>query len=374
MCKCEGNVVEAGKYLFEMFSSESVNEQLFNELSTMVDLLCEDWISTSVPTSINTMSAMQSKTIKTSFYNDLFASLSADQQHELLLLVANRSQNRIKFINLMIFIIKRFPEKIGEHGPKLIEVMIASAKESDASRSNLIRKVLVFDVLPAVFAEKAPLDLPLHVVYNLMQITLKFYVEQTLKAEILDTGDQENVDVVEMKIKQLFASIAQKLQWQLLIDKSQSIPVMVLYEKITQFMNQFRFSGDGSTSPMDLSSSSVVKSAINADESVNFQILYATVMLFLQCLRKYAKLSQDLILIELSAVAQTKVTATAAKKRKVQLSELDIFVENEDLKQSFMVATKCLRLLEDNYTLSEGNYGLFLRINILTINKHDTKN
>ncbi|CAG2106093.1 unnamed protein product [Medioppia subpectinata] len=140
-------------------------------------------------------------------------------------------------------------------------------------------------------------------------------------------------------------------EWKLFenIDFVNERQLELIYDKISKFIDEFRFRGD-TDSPMDLSSATTAM--IGGDEQTNQQILYATLLLFLQCLHKYLKLSSDIVLIEQSnhSYSEAKIALSLNKKRK--LAEPDLLTANKQLIQIFVVASKALKLLHENLTIS----------------------
>jgi len=295
--------------------------------------------------------------------------------------VADQTDHTIILIDLLLFILKKFPESVAQNGLKLIEIMdenetkLNNAKDSNDSINliNYLRKKLVFDVLPIIFAHKSNLTLSTELRQKLMQKSLKYFIEQVIQTEVINSNyndlnmssantnsntnssNKENADLLENKIIEIFQLIGHKNEWKLFnsIDFSNQRQFELVFDKISRFIDEFRYSGD-TDAPIDLSSASTAK--ISGDEQTNQQILYATLLLFLQCLRRYFKLSNDIILIEQTSASlnDNKLTISVNKKRKMQLNEPELITNIPEMKQIFVVASKALKLLQENLTISAG--------------------
>jgi hypothetical protein len=395
MCKCDNNVEEALQYFCDMFANNECDHKLMDEMKKILISCRNEWQTYHLTEQqINAIFGNQfinKSSSSSQFYNKLFASLSPQYQYKLLRRVADKTDDTIILIDLLLFILKKFPESVSENGLKLIEIMDEneiklnnsfndSNDKNDLNLINYMRKKLVFDVLPIIFAPKSNLVLKFELTQKLMQKSLKFFVEQVIRTEINNNNDmtisnannisnnKENADLLENKIIEIFQLIGLKNEWQLFncIDFKNERKLDLIYEKISHFIDDFRYSGD-TDSPIDLSSASTAM--ISGDEQTNQQILYATLLLFLQCLRRYSKLSNDIVLIEQmnTSFNENKLTISVNKKRKMQLIEPQLITESTELRQVFVVASKALKLLQENLTINKGiDYSLKI-LKILTI-------
>ena len=312
------------------------------------------------------------------FYQRVFASLSGEYQYKLLRKVAERTDDRLVLIDLLLFILKRFPESVVENGVKLIEIMEEENNGFEAANgsthlSQYLKKKLVFDVLPLIFAENSRLVLDFKTVQRLIEKTLKYYIERLVQSDTAyqesdespvqnSSSLKESDESLELKVKDIFQLIGRKNEWKLFdgIDFVGETQLDVIYEKICHFLNEFLFTGD-TDAPIDLSSASTA--SIRVDPHSNRQILYATLLLFIHCLRKYSKLVSDSVLIEESnhTYNESKIAMALNKKRK--LVDPHLITADPELRQTFIVATKALKLLQENLTINSGNYRLNSAIN-----------
>ena len=374
MSKCEGNVEEAVKYLCEMFDTNQCEQQLNEEFNKILISCRNEWqtyhLNEQQIHSVFGSQAVSSSANSNQFYQKLFGSLSADYLYKLLRRVADRTEDRIVLIDLLLFILKKFPESVVENGIKLIEIMdekrIECESESTQHLSQYLKKKLVFDVLPLIFAENSKLELEFKTIQSLMEKILKYYVEKLIATPNDSNNEESNEcqnssqnretdESLELKVKEIFQMIGRKNEWKLFetIDFVNEKQLDLIYDKISNFLNEFLFTGDTDT-PIDLSSASTAK--IKVDEKSNQQILYATLLLFIHCLRKYSKLISDSVLIEESnhTFNESKIVMSLNKKRK--LTEPVLITSDQELKDIFMIASKALKLLQENLTINSGNY------------------
>ena len=353
MSKCEGNVEEAVKYLCEMFETNQCEKQLNEEFNKIVISCRNEWqtyhLNEQQIHSVFGIQALNSTPTLNQFYQKLFGSLSAEYQYKLLRKVVDRTEDRLVLIDLLLFILKRFPESVVENGLKLIGIMEENGIESDSDSSHLsqyLKKKLVFDVLPLIFAQNSKLVLDLKTVQRLIENILKYYIErlifsqndrifnETNESHIQNSGNKETDESLELKVKEIFQLIGHKNDWKLFdgIDFVNEKQLELIYDKISNFLNEFLFTGD-TDAPIDLSSASTAK--IKVDEHSNQQIFYATLLLFIHCLRKYSKLVSDSVLIEESnhSFNESKIAISLNKKRK--LAEPTLITTNQEIETNF---------------------------------------
>lgn len=58
------------------------------------------------------------------FYIKMFQHISFEVQHNILLLTASNSDNQIENCRLILLLLKRFPQTISIHAPRLVETLI----------------------------------------------------------------------------------------------------------------------------------------------------------------------------------------------------------------------------------------------------------
>ncbi|XP_054162857.1 integrator complex subunit 10-like [Oppia nitens] len=382
ICKCEDNVEEAVKYLCDMFDGNQCSDQLMIEMNKLVISCRNEWqtyhlseqrmqsvfgIQWSAATTSLTTNELQ-------FYGKLFACLSREYQYKMLRRVVDRIDDKVVSIDLLLFILKRFPDSVPEIGVKLIDIIDENDELSgdsvDQQLNEYFQRKLVFDVLPIIFVQNndSSLALDSQKVQKLIQKGFKFFVRKLIvrqsdgysqRLDKLDSnqdsdgGNKENSDVLEAKIVEIMHLIGLKNDWKLFenIDFLHEKQLDLIYDKISRFIDEFRFRGDTDT-PMDLSSASTAM--ISGDEQTEQQILYATLLLFLECLYKYLKISSNVVLIEElghSLAMETKMALSMNKKRKLTAEPL-LMTGNIQMKNIFVVASKALKLLQENLTIS----------------------
>ena len=199
MSKCEANVEEAVKYLCEMFDTNQCEKQVNEELNKIVISCRNEWqtyhLNEQQIHSVFGSLAINSSANSNHFYQKLFASLPTEYQYKLLRRVADRTEDRLVLIDLLLFILKRFPESVVENGLKLIEIMEENDFETDSGSTHLsqyLKKKLVFDVLPLIFAENSKLVLDFKTIQRLIERILKYYVERLIATQTDSTYEESN--------------------------------------------------------------------------------------------------------------------------------------------------------------------------------------
>lgn len=393
MSKCESNVEEAVKYLCDMFETKQCEAQLKHELCRIVIACRNEWqtyhlndqqiqsvFATQLSTNQSTSTALNQ------FYAKLLAALSPEYQYKLLRRVAdgigNGPEDRLVLIDLLLYILKKFPQSVAQNGLKLIAIIDESSVQLETTLGShviqYLKRKLVFDVLPLIFADNSNLILDSNTREKLMEKCLKYFVERLIASQTKTCFDSQDSShssdqkvgpkekesdhsldhSLEVKVKEIFQLIGRKNNWKL-FDRISFVNERhsdLIYQRIKDFISELVFTAD-TDSPIDLSSAST--SVIKGDPKSNQQILYATLLLFLHCLSKYSKLSADWVLIEEtnhSMNSESKIAISANKKRK--LSDPTITANNEELKQTFVTACKAVRLLQENLTINTGLYCL----------------
>ena len=353
-----------------MFDTKQCEEQLKQELNKIVISCRNQWQTYHLnDQQIQSVFAtsMTASTATNQFYAKLFGALSSEYQYKLLRRVSDGIEDRLVLIDLLLYILKKFPESVAENGLKLIKIIDESRDQLETTLgSNVnqyLKRKLIFEVLPLIFANDSILILDWKTTQNLMEKSLKYFVERLIACQTdtnFETSDsshvqKDNDDSLEVKVKEIFQLIGRKNKWKLFerIDLVNERHSDLIYDRISDFINELLFTAD-TDSPIDLSSASTATATVKIDKESNQQILYATLLLFLHCLRKYSKLSSDYVLIEETThtMNESNIALSMAKKRK--LSEPIIIAKNEELKLIFVTASKALKLLQENITINQG--------------------
>lgn len=108
------------------------------------------------------------------FYVKMFQHISYEVQHKILLLTANHSDNNLDHCRLILLLLKRFPQAIHTHSPRLLETLIQGV----TANQPLFREMLVLEALPLLMFK--PPELPVALVNHIMAIVFEYYINQML--------------------------------------------------------------------------------------------------------------------------------------------------------------------------------------------------
>ncbi|RWS17450.1 integrator complex subunit 10-like protein [Dinothrombium tinctorium] len=345
--KDENNVSEASEYFVNLFakyiSNETGNDLIEKEMKNIVD-------------AVNSSKS----TVNSSFYRQLFESLSSDLQHKLLVFVVNSCREISDICQLTLLMLKKFPERINEHGLKLINILTSSESyDSQNHPPKYYQQLLVFDVLPVILSPKSNLEISEQQLYKLLEKTISLYVDLNINGHLPNCEASEKTNNLDSRFINIFYLIARKLEWELIIfdainhNSYITESVEIQYQKILTFYQSISVLsiGDGANAPIDLSASNANLNS-NYDEKSIKQVLYTVVILFVMCLSKYTReTAGKLVLVEKKPFTFSNDKPTKKRKLNYGLQIPEIHTNNEDLKEGLIGAVKCFELINNDYTL-----------------------
>ncbi|ETN63570.1 integrator complex subunit 10 [Anopheles darlingi] len=117
-------------------------------------------------------------TLEQEFYVKMFQYISYEVQHQILLLTAAHSNNNLDHCRLILLLLKRFPQAISTHAPRLLETLIQNVAMPS------FKEMLFNEAIPLVY-NRAPDLAPQHV-HQLMAVCFEYYLSQMLNSECED--------------------------------------------------------------------------------------------------------------------------------------------------------------------------------------------
>ncbi|KAM7314720.1 integrator complex subunit 10 [Ixodes scapularis] len=157
LAKDNSNIKEASSYLEDMFRKFLTEHRLWEEVYKIANALRAD--------------SLDAEGV---FLRDMFSHLPTASQHDILLSVAEHCMDTAEHCRLMLLLLRKFPEKVVEHGVKLIDTLQMAEKHGHCQTPlNQFRKLLVCDVAPLVL--KLGVDLPIKQMYRLIHKCIEFY-------------------------------------------------------------------------------------------------------------------------------------------------------------------------------------------------------
>ncbi|XP_064471231.1 integrator complex subunit 10-like isoform X2 [Ornithodoros turicata] len=359
LAKDNGNTKEASNYLEEMFRKFTTEHRLWDEVYKIANALRAD--------------ALDAEAV---FLKDMFSHLPTASQHDILLSIAEHCMDTAEHCCLMLLLLQKFPEKVAEHGLKLIDTLQMAEKHSHCqSPVNQFRKLLVCDVAPLVL--KAGMELPAKQTFRLIHKCIEFYVAYIhtpssptkLKLDFPSKSCTENEPSsasLEADLwAQLFSFMATagyRLHWEL--SDLLTDPMVACTDAQWQRAKSLLVARN---LPADYSVSGEGEDAYAAQHK---QVFYCTVIRFLHSLYNYGKCVNPswfpgsssanavrCILIEAVRWLSTQTEQPKQKKRKVDADKemeppsltVSKCVTPETavlLTQSFLTAIKCWSILQ----------------------------
>ncbi|XP_043915384.1 integrator complex subunit 10 isoform X2 [Protopterus annectens] len=171
----------AGRLLYDMFLNFPDQPVVWHEISVITSALRTD---------------CQDK--QTQFLRGLFETLPGRIQCEMLLKATEQCFNTLEKAEMLLLLLRRFPETVVKHGVKLGESLLdAENMDNQESPVNCFRKLFVCDVLPLIVNNH---DVRLHsnLLYKYLNKAAEFYISYVTKspaAEAQHPGTQDASDL-----------------------------------------------------------------------------------------------------------------------------------------------------------------------------------
>lgn len=204
------------------------------------------------------------------FYIKMFQHISYEVQHSILLLTASNSDNQMDHCRLILLLLKRFPQTVVTHGPRLVETLM------QGMQSNLIkcREILVMEALPLIMSK--PVELPPVLIERILFVTFEFYMHRMF------THPEEKDDAWR-KVFEVMENYSKTLKWETFLPYTKTSSKEVFWERMVHIVSS------ASTKP-----------------SESKQIVYYATILFMMSIQEYVEnvkqkvgdVEQELVLVE----------------------------------------------------------------------------
>ncbi|XP_075717657.1 integrator complex subunit 10 isoform X2 [Rhinoderma darwinii] len=172
----------AGRLLYDMFVNFSDQPVVWREINVITAALRND---------------LQDK--QTQFLRGLFEALPGRVQCEMLLKATEQCFNTLERAEMLLLLLRRFPETVVQHGVSLGETLLeAEGLEDQESPVNCFRKLFVCDVLPLIINNQ-DVRLPLSLLYKYLNKAAEFYINYVTRSSQTDgqhQGTQETSDLL----------------------------------------------------------------------------------------------------------------------------------------------------------------------------------
>ncbi|XP_070693559.1 integrator complex subunit 10 [Pempheris klunzingeri] len=167
----------AGRLLYDMFINFPDQPIVWREISVITAALRSD-----------------SQDKHAQFLRGLFETLPGRVQCEMLLKATEQCFNTLEKAEMLLLLLKRFPESVVQHGVNLGETLLeAEASENVETPVNCFRKLFVCDVLPLVI-NNMDMRLPASLMQKYMLKAAEFYIGYVTRgpsADVQIQGSQE---------------------------------------------------------------------------------------------------------------------------------------------------------------------------------------
>ncbi|KAM4586794.1 integrator complex subunit 10 isoform 2-T2 [Fundulus diaphanus] len=172
----------AGRLLYDMFINFPDQPVVWREISVITAALRSD-----------------SQDKQAQFLRALFETLPARVQCEMLLKATEQCFNTLEKAEMLLLLLKRFPESVVQHGVNLGETLLeAEASENVESPVNCFRKLFVCDVLPLVI-NNMDMRLPASLMQKYILKAAEFYIGYVTRGPSADAQIQGSQDGATLK-------------------------------------------------------------------------------------------------------------------------------------------------------------------------------
>ncbi|RXM27059.1 Integrator complex subunit 10 [Acipenser ruthenus] len=169
----------AGRLLYDMFVHFPEQPVVWQEISIITAALRND---------------CQDK--QTQFLRGLFETLPGRVQCEMLLKATEQCFNTLEKAEMLLLLLRRFPESVVQHGVSLGETLLEAENiEDQETPVNCFRKLFVCDVLPLVI-HNPDMRLPTSLLHKYLHKAAEFYIAYVTKAPSAESQHQGMTHVV----------------------------------------------------------------------------------------------------------------------------------------------------------------------------------
>lgn len=187
----------------------------------------------------------------------MFQHISYEVQHQILLFTANHSDNNMEHCKLILLLLKRFPQAVHTHSPRLIDTIL----QGIANKQMQFCEMLVLEAIPLILLD--PPELPNDLANQIMAVVFEYYVHQMFKEA--DQSDQcTAIHDCWKRIFEVLDMCGRILKWEPFLPFNRHCSKDVYWQKLIQIV-----------------------SSAPPRPSENKQILYCATTLFVLSLQEY---------------------------------------------------------------------------------------
>ncbi|XP_067413045.1 integrator complex subunit 10 isoform X5 [Emydura macquarii macquarii] len=171
----------AGRLLYDMFVNFPDQPVVWREINVITSALRND-----------------SQDKQTQFLRGLFETLPGRVQCEMLLKATEQCFNTLERAEMLLLLLRRFPETVVQHGVGLGETLLEAEKiEDQESPVNCFRKLFVCDVLPLI-VNNPDVRLPANLLYKYLNKAAEFYINYVTRSTQMESQYQGSQDTSDL--------------------------------------------------------------------------------------------------------------------------------------------------------------------------------
>ncbi|XP_038182336.1 integrator complex subunit 10 isoform X1 [Arvicola amphibius] len=267
----------AGRLLYDMFVNFPEQPVVWREISIITSALRND-----------------SQDTQTQFLRSLFETLPGRVQCEMLLKVTEQCFNTLERSEMLLLLLRRFPETVVQHGVGLGEALLeAETIEEQESPVNCFRKLFVCDVLPLII-NNHDVRLPANLLYKYLNKAAEFYINYVTRSTQLENPHQGAQDTSDLMSPSKRSS--QKYIIEGLTEKSSQI--VDPWERLFKILNVVGMRCEWQTDKGRRSCSDILHrmkelcrymNSFDSEAHTNYknQVLYSTMLVFFKSAFQY---------------------------------------------------------------------------------------
>ncbi|XP_044519463.1 integrator complex subunit 10 isoform X4 [Gracilinanus agilis] len=171
----------AGRLLYDMFVNFPDQPVVWREISVITSALRND-----------------SQDKQTQFLRGLFETLPGRVQCEMLLKATEQCFNTLERAEMLLLLLRRFPETVVQHGVGLGETLLEAENiDEQESPVNCFRKLFVCDVLPLII-NNPDVRLPASLLYKYLNKAAEFYINYVTRSTQMENQHQGAQDTPDL--------------------------------------------------------------------------------------------------------------------------------------------------------------------------------
>ncbi|KAK3709782.1 hypothetical protein RRG08_028815 [Elysia crispata] len=365
--KTAKNVDEAARILQDMLQNFPDEQSLWAEVQSILESLQKE-----------------PQDQKYCFLTELFAAIPTATQCGMLAQVSKTISDVLERCQLLLIVMRKFPNLVPEHGIKVMEMLVQEEINSDVVNNpvNCYRKLLVCDVMPLVLEKGGHLEVNVFQLYLWLQRAIEFYVSYISQPAQGSSGSMETSASSDTEGSRPSPAKARGLSG--LSEAEMQVPdpwgnllrlLLLTGHRLNWDMEQNILSRPKEYQIASLQHQLTRAKASNAGETNKKQILHTGMVLFVYSMVHYvnhvhvdiagttAHQTPVVLLEALSSPYTERLSPPKAKKNKLEKSPPLIVPSHTinasaSILQSFEMAVKCFELLNSTEELKYEFYQL----------------